>query len=250
MRPLFEARDVTVGFDGLLAVNHLSLEVFPGEVAALVGPNGAGKTTLMNVAGGFLSASHGRILFRGNDITGWPPDRVARLGIARTFQDLRLARGLSVLENVLLARPAQTGELFLSALLRSPTWRDQERRAREAAMRILERVGLPGLENNLARDLSYGQQKLLTLACCLSAESELLLLDEPFSGIHQELIKTLIGLLRELAAEAKTVLFIEHNIEAVKKLADKVIVMNQGAKVDEGPPDVLNMPKTLEIYLR
>jgi ABC-type branched-subunit amino acid transport system ATPase component len=250
MTPLLETRDVSLAFDGLLAVNRLSLEIFPGDVAALVGPNGAGKTSWFNVVNGLLRPSHGSVFFRGADITGWPGDRVARLGIARTFQDLRFARGLSAVDNVVLARPAQKGETFIGALLRRQAWARQEESAHAAARSLLQTVGLQEMETGMAQELSYGQQKLLTLACCLSTGAGLLLLDEPFSGIHPELISRLIQLLGTLASEGKTILFIEHNIEAVKKVAHRVIVLDRGCKVADGGPDVLDRPEILDIYLR
>ena len=239
-----------MAFDGLLAVNRLSLEIFSGDVVALVGPNGAGKTSWFNVVSGFYRPSHGSVSFGGVDITGWPGDRVARLGIARTFQDLRLARGLGVVDNVVLARPVQQGETLLGALFLRRAWARQEETEEAVARSLLQTVGLEEMATSMAHDLSYGQQKLLTLACCLSTGAGLLLLDEPFAGIHPELVARLIQLLGRLASEGKTILFIEHNLEAVKKVAHRVIVMDRGSKVADGGPDVLERPEVLDIYLR
>jgi ABC-type branched-subunit amino acid transport system ATPase component len=250
MTPLLQAREVSLAFDGLLAVNRLSLEIFSGDIAALVGPNGAGKTSWFNVVNGLLRPSHGSVFFKGKEITNWSGDRVARLGIARTFQDLRLARGLSVFDNVLLARPFQQGETLLGALVRCWAWARQEENAKVAARNLLQTVGLEEMASSMAQDLSYGQQKLLALACCLSTQAGLLLLDEPFSGIHPELVSRLIQLLDRLASEGKTILFIEHNLEAVKKVARRVIVLDRGSKVADGGPGVLERPEVLDIYLR
>jgi ABC-type branched-subunit amino acid transport system ATPase component len=163
---------------------------------------------------------------------------------------LRLARGLSVLDNVILARPFQRGETLLGALVRRWAWARQEEDAKVAAKSILQTVGLDEMATSMAQDLSYGQQKLLTLACCFSTQAGLLLLDEPFSGIHPELVSRLIQLLSELASEEKTILFIEHNLEAVKRVAHRVIVLDRGSKVADGGPDVLERPEVLDIYLR
>lgn len=251
MTPLLRVEQVSMAFHGVCALEELSLDVCHGRVAALVGPNGAGKTTLFNIVTGFLKPSEGRIFLRQNNITGWPADRIARHGVARTFQDLRLIPGISVIDNVMLAKNGNwLGESMAGSLFRKTSWSADESRNREEASQVLGRVGLRGCENQKPRDLSYGQQKLLTLGCCLSSGAELILLDEPFSGISPHLHDVLVGVLRELAGGNKAVLFIEHNLEVVRRLADEVIVMDHGSiKACGGPADVFSRSEVLEIYI-
>ena len=236
-------------FDGVHALADVGLRLPFNGVVAVIGPNGAGKTTLLNVLTGFLRANSGRCFLGTRELTGLAPYRIARLGITRTFQDLRLIRQVSVLDNVMLARPNQRGEKLIWALLR---WgvAAEERRNREEAMRWLRFVGLEGKADELAGELSYGQQKLLTLACCLATEARILLLDEPVSGVHPELIEEILGLMRELREQGKLVVFIEHNIAAVREVADRVIVMDEGRIIADGPPDdVLERPEIIEAYV-
>jgi ABC-type branched-subunit amino acid transport system ATPase component len=177
------------------------------------------------------------------------PHRIVGLGIARTFQDLRLIRQISVLDNVMLARPNQRGDKLIWALLR---WgvAEEEWRNRKAALQLLRFVGLEHKTHKLAGELSYGEQKLLTLACCLATEARILLLDEPVSGVHPDLIEKILKLLRELREQGKLVVFIEHNIAAVKEVADRVIVMDEGRIIADGPPaEVLERPEIIEAYV-
>jgi ABC-type branched-subunit amino acid transport system ATPase component len=251
MTPLLQVEKVSLAFHGVRAVEELSLEIYKGRVAALVGPNGAGKTTLFNIVTGFLKPFKGRIFLRENNITDWSADRIARHGVARTFQDLRLITGISVIDNVILAKNGKwLGESLTGSLFRRTAWRAEESRNREDAVQVLVRVGLRGCENQKPRDLSYGQQKLLTLGCCLSSGAELVLLDEPFAGVNPGLHDVLIAVLRELAAEKKAVLFIEHNLEVVRRAADEVIVMDHGSVRTCGrPTDVLSRSEVMEIYI-
>ena len=177
------------------------------------------------------------------------PHRVARQGIARTFQDLRLIQQVTVLENAMLARPNQKGERLWYALFRIGV-AAEEARNREEALRWLRFVGLEEKAHEAAGELSYGQQKLLTLACCVATEARILLLDEPVAGVHPEMIAKILGLLRELKAMGKLVVFIEHDIAAVREVADVVIVMDEGRIIAQGPPkEVLERPEIMEAYL-
>jgi ABC-type branched-subunit amino acid transport system ATPase component len=163
---ILECRNLIKTFDGIRAVDGVSLTVAPQQIVAIIGPNGAGKTTLFNLITGFLTPDAGSIYFKGRNITKLPPDKIARLGLARTFQDLRLIHRLTVLENVLLARPNPLGETWYGAIF--SRWQKSESKEREIAMQWLQFVGLASQANELAGTLSYGQQKLLTLACCLA----------------------------------------------------------------------------------
>jgi len=250
MDNLLEINNLLKTFDGLRAVDDFSITINQGSITGLIGPNGAGKTTLFNVITGFLDLEVGKILFKSQDISNWPPYKVAKIGISRTFQDLRLISRLSVLDNILLSCPNQVGENFLPAILQPRRVLAEEKLNKKKAKEILEFVGLTDKQNDLANNLSYGQQKLLTLACCLATDAELLLLDEPVSGIHPDMIETTIKLMKKLIQLGKTILYIEHNIEAVRQVSGHVIVMDHGQKIADGPPlEILNNQEILEAYL-
>ncbi len=236
-------------FDGVRALAGVTLGFPSSGIVAIIGPNGAGKTTLLNVWTGFLRAEQGRSFFGERELTRMAPHKVARQGMARTFQDLRLIQQVTVLENVMLARPNQKGERLWHALFRFGV-AAEEARNREEALRLLRFVGLEDKAQEAAGELSYGQQKLLTLACCLATEARILLLDEPVAGVHPEMAAKILGLLRELKAMGKLVVFIEHDIAAVRQVADLVIVMDEGRIIAQGPPkEVLERPEIMEAYV-
>lgn len=235
-------------FGGVAALDGISLQVPPATITAVIGPNGAGKTTLFNTICGFLRPDAGRVVLGGHPITRMRPYQVARLGVARTFQDLRLVLHISPLENVMLARPSQRGEGLLAALTGVAT-RAEERRNRDEAFRLLGVVGLANQAEVPSRDLSYGQQKLLTLACCLATEGNLLLLDEPVAGAHPAMAEQILALLRDIQSQGKTVLLIEHDLAAVRAGADHVVVMDGGKVVAQGhTAEVLERSEILEAY--
>lgn len=235
-------------FDGVKALADVHIEFPSTGVVAIIGPNGAGKTTLLNVLTGFASPASGRCFFGAADLTGLAPYRISRLGIARTFQDVRLVMQVSVLENVLLARPNQRGERLLGALLRLGVSEEEENRAE--AIRLLRLTGLEAKLAEKAGDLSYGQQKLLSLACCLATEARVLLLDEPVAGVHPLLVAQIVELLGELRRTGKLVVFIEHDLGVVRQLADTVIVMDRGRVIAHGAPrEVLERPEIMDAYL-
>jgi branched-chain amino acid transport system ATP-binding protein len=217
---MLKVNNLSKSFDGTVALDGFSAEVRPGEVVGLVGPNGAGKTTLFNVVTGFLRPDAGDVTYKGETLTGRPPHRVARRGVARTFQELRLIYRMTALENVLLAFPSQAGESGLGAFGRWPRVNKEERRNHEEALAMLEYVGLAEKAGELADEMSYGQQKLLSLACCL------------------------------LRSRGKTVVFIEHNFAAVTEVCDRVIFMDEGRLVAEGTPaEVRDNAEVIESYL-
>jgi len=236
-------------FDGTQALVGVPARFPASGIIAVIGPNGAGKTTLINVLTGSLMADSGRCFLGDRDITRLRPHRVARLGLTRTFQDLRLIRQVSVLENVMLARPNQRGEKLWAALVRFGT-STEEACTREASLRTLELVGLRHKAGDLAGEISYGQQKLLALACCLATEPRVLLLDEPVAGVHPELVGRILELMRELRDGGRLIIFVEHDIAAVRQVADSVIVMDDGRIIAQGPPDqVLQRPEIMEAYV-
>ena len=237
-------------FDGVKALAGFSCSLREGEILGLIGPNGAGKTTLFNVVTGFLAPERGNVVLRGIKLVGMPPHRVANAGIARTFQDLRLIRQLSVLDNVLLSYRDQPGERLGNIFFRGKSSRDQEAANRKEAVSLLEECGLAGKANDPAEDISYGQQKLLSLVCCLAAKADLLLLDEPVAGIAPEMIEKMLGIIRDLPNKGKSVMLIEHDLDAVMQVCDRVVFMDAGAKVSEGTPEeVRNDPKVIEAYI-
>lgn len=236
-------------FDGVDALADLSIELSPARITAIIGPNGAGKTTLLNVLTGFIRPEKGRCLLGGHETTFLSPYKIARLGVARTFQDLRLIFRVSAIDNILLARPHQRGERLSLALLRIGV-AAEEANNREMAMRLLSFVGLEQMALDLARDLSYGQQKLLTLACCLATDARILLFDEPVAGVHPTMAEHILELLGQLRDQGRTIVFVEHDISAVRRAADRVIVMDQGRVIADGPPrEVLERREIMEAYL-
>ena len=241
--------NLSKSFGGVHALDTLSVRFAADGIVAIIGPNGAGKTTLLNVMTGFLRADAGRCFCGDRETTRMAAHGIARLGVARTFQDLRLIEQVSVLENVMLARPNQRGEKLLYALLRFGVAVEEKQNHAEA-MRLLEFVGLAADAEKPAGELSYGQQKLLTLACCLATEARVLLLDEPVAGVHPEMVSKILELLGRLRDDGKLVVFIEHDIAAVQRAADVVIVMDEGRVIAQGPPgEVLDRPEIMEAYV-
>jgi len=237
-------------FDGVKALADFSCSLRPGEILGLMGPNGAGKTTLFNVLGGFILPEGGNVIFKGKNISGTPPHRIAKLGISRTFQNLRLIRQISVLDNVLLSFRSQPGERLGNVFFNWGKSCAQEEANCHEALKLLGEAGLEEKAGNPAEELSYGQQKLLSLVCCLAAKTELLLLDEPVAGIAPEVIERILGIIRGLPSKGKSVILIEHNLDAVMQTCDRVVFMDAGAKISEGTPEeVRNDPRVIEAYI-
>jgi ABC-type branched-subunit amino acid transport system ATPase component len=246
---MLRCEGLSKSFDGVHALVDVHLGFPNSGIVAIIGPNGAGKTTLLHVLTGFLRPDAGRCFYGARETTHLPPHRIARLGVGRTFQDLRLILQVPVLENVLLARPAQRGERLWPALSRFGV-AAEEKRNREEALQLLHFVGLEAKASDLAGELSYGQQKLLTLACCLATEAKVLLLDEPVAGVHPEMVTHILALLSQLGTTGKLVIFIEHDLIAVRQIADLIIVMDEGKVIAQGPPhEVLDRPEIMEAYL-
>ena len=246
---MLRCEGLSKSFDGVHALVDVHLRFPTSGIVAIIGPNGAGKTTLLHVLTGFLRPDTGRCFCGERETTHLPPHHIGRLGIARTFQDLRLILQVPVLENVLLARPTQRGERLWPALLRFGVAAEEERNRGEA-LQLLHFVGLEAKASDRAGELSYGQQKLLTLACCLATGAKILLLDEPVAGVHPEMVTPILELLCQLGTTGKLVVFIEHDLIAVSQIADRIIVMDEGKIIAQGPPhDVLERPEIMEAYL-
>jgi branched-chain amino acid transport system ATP-binding protein len=237
-------------FDGIKAVDHLSLDVEDNSIVALVGPNGSGKTTIFNLVTGFLRPDNGRVFFDRKNITSLSPYKVARLGIGRTFQNIRLFPQISVLDNVMLGLRYDAGEGFWAALFQTGKMKRQEERNRQRAQEILKLIGLSEKRDALAENLSHGQRKLLELARILALDPKVLLLDEPFAGLFPETKKFMLDFLKNLKTRGKTIVFIEHNINTVTGLAEKVIVLNEGKKIAEGmPEEIRENEEVRRVYL-
>ena len=238
-------------FDGVTALKDFSCVVKPNEILGLIGPNGAGKTTLFNVVTGFLAPDSGDVHFKGKNITHLSPYKISRLGLVRTFQNLRLIRQLSVLENVLLCFPNQAGEQLTNVFFKWKTSKQQELKNTDKAMDLLKQAGLDKKAYDPAEALSYGQQKLLSIICCLAEDSEILLLDEPVAGIAPQMIETILEVIMGLPKLGKSVILIEHNLDAVMQVCNRVIFMDAGIKISEGTPEeVHNDPKVIEAYIK
>ncbi len=247
---VLEVQNLGKNFNGVKALSNVSFDLWTGEILGLIGPNGAGKTTFFNVLSGFIEPDAGKIIFKGDDITGNAPHRIANLGISRTFQDLRLIRQISVLDNILFSCRGQYGENLTNVFFRRKIILDQEALNSKEAMMLLEKIGMADKSGDPAEDLSYGQQKLLSLVCSLAAKPDVLLLDEPVAGVAPEMIERILGTISELPSTGRSVIFIEHNLEAVMQVCNRVIFMDAGAKVSEGAPEVVrNDPKVIEAYV-
>jgi ABC-type branched-subunit amino acid transport system ATPase component len=242
-------KNIEKSFDGTRALVDVSIQFPKAGIIALVGPNGAGKTTLLNVLTGFLRPDSGHCWMNGEDITLLPPYQVVQHGIVRSFQEVRLVRQISVLENVLLACPQQRGEDFPRALLRFGLASEKVRN-RTVAQKWLRFFNLEGNASVLAGDLSYGQQKLVSLACCLATGAKVVLLDEPVAGLDPEMVRVIVELLRSLRQTGCLIVFVEHNLATVREVANEVIVMDQGKIIARGPPDeVLELRAIMDAFV-
>lgn len=242
-------RNVSKSFGGIKAVNGLSMELQTGKITALIGANGAGKTTVFNLLTGALSLDSGEVFLGGANITGLRPDQIAQLGMVRSFQDVRLFSGMTVLDNVLLGVPGQAGEHLGPLFGRVGLTRATEREARTIACRWLEFVGMEDFAGVRVDALGYGQQKLVSLARILATDAQVLLLDEPASGIDYQFLDEMLDVISHLRDEGRTVCIVEHNLDVVGRLADHVYFMEVGAVTAEGNiADLTGDPRLAEVY--
>jgi ABC-type branched-subunit amino acid transport system ATPase component len=246
---LLEVRGLVKRFLGVTAVDGVDLAVEPGELVSLIGPNGSGKTTLFNCVTGYLAADGGRVTFRGRELIGAPPHRVARLGVGRTFQQVSVFPRLSALENLLVFLQQHQEEQLLARLLRTPGVRRLEAQAVERAHRLLALVGLGERAAAPAGSLSYGQRKLLAFAGALMPDPELLLLDEPAAAVNPTMINQMKEHILALHRQGKTVVLVEHNMDVVMDISQRIVVLDHGQKIAEGPPAAIRRDaRVIEAY--
>jgi branched-chain amino acid transport system ATP-binding protein len=249
--PLLEIRNVTMQFGGVTAIDNLSFQVEPGTIYGLIGPNGAGKTTIFNIITGNYQPTEGTVVFDGEDITGTKPNKVVAKGIARTFQNIRLFKSMSVLENILIGFHDQIPYTYLEAILRLPRYHGYERRIRVEAMGILEEFGIADFAQHEATALSYGDQRKVEIARALATKPRLLLLDEPAAGMNPIETEDLSNIIHKIKKDYNlTILLIEHDMKFVNAMCETVTVLDYGEKIFEGPPaDAIVDEKVVAAYL-
>ncbi len=247
---LLKAKQITVRFGGVQALKNLELDVKAGVIHGLIGPNGSGKTTFINAVAGFYRPASGSILFLGHDITGLKPHQVTRLGIARTFQNIRLFKTMTVLENVIVGHHCRGTSGLLNSVFRPPSFYTEEKEVREEGKELLKFFGLWQRRNDLAGDLPYGQQRLLELARALASKPRLLLIDEPAAGMNEQETKWLIELLLKIHQQGYTMLIIEHDMKLIMNLSQHITVLDFGEKIAEGPPEeIQHNSRVIQAYL-
>jgi ABC-type branched-subunit amino acid transport system ATPase component len=247
---LLDVKNLTLRFDGLVAVNNVSFSLNRGGITALVGPNGSGKTTVFNLITGFSKVQEGEIFFKDIKITNLFPHQIAQMGVSRTFQNIRLFPQLTVLENLLLALKYEKGDSLSSSLFRTDIVTREDNKNKNKALELLDLVNLRCKQDDCAQTLSHGQQKLLELVRTVATDAELILLDEPTAGVFPDMRVKIFQLIQNLRDNGKTILFIEHDMKAVMGIAEKIVVMNFGKKIAEGTPDdIMNNKQVIEAYL-
>lgn len=242
---------LTLSFGGLMALHEVDLEVKNGEFLSIIGPNGAGKTSLLNCITGFYRPQKGRIIFNGEDITGLPPYEVTKRGIGRTFQNIELFPGMTVLSNIFLARHLYCDYSFAKASLFTRSVQNEEVRHRRIVEEIIDFLEMQPIRKKLVGSLPYGLRKRVELGRALALEPKLLILDEPFAGMTLEEKEDMVRFLREINRRwNQTIILVEHDMAVVMSISERIVVLNFGEKIAEGPPDVIkNHPEVIKAYL-
>jgi len=247
---ILQVEGLTKKFGGVIAVDQLSFQVEPSEIFGIIGPNGAGKSTVLHLICGFHPATAGKIVFDGTEISGLKPHQIARQGIGRNFQASVLFMNLSVIENVFLAFHMHYKINIWQNLFRLPPAVKEEKELRGQAEAILERLGLGPFKNEVTRNLPHGYQRILGVCIALATNPKLLLLDEPMTGMNQNEISTMMKVVRGIRDSGITIVMIEHNMDAIMNLCDRITVLNYGRKIAEGlPEEIRNDQNVIEAYL-
>ena len=253
--PILSVRGLTMEFGGIRALDKLDLQIYPGQIAALIGPNGAGKTTFFNCLTGIYMPTAGELHLSppeqpGRRLNGLKPNQVTEAGLARTFQNIRLFPGMTVLENVMIGRHCRTKAKIFGAILRNPRTRKEEKETVDISRALLAKVGLADVADEFARNLPYGAQRRLEIARALATEPLLLLLDEPAAGMNPQETQNLTSLIRNIRDEGLSILLIEHDMKLVMSLSDYIFVVDYGRKIAEGTSEEVRInPVVIKAYL-
>ncbi len=247
---LLEVRAVSKRFGGIRAIEDITFSLKQGLILSIIGPNGAGKTTLFNCLTGFMKLTRGNIIFSGTHISSLTADRINRLGISRTFQNIRLFKGMSVIENVMVAQHAKIRSGLMPIIAHTPAFLNEEASVRQTAYEYLEFLGLESFAEQNAGNLPYGAQRRLEIARALASEPQLILLDEPSAGMNPLETDEMMATIRKMREMGKTIILIEHDMKFVMGISDRIIVLDHGVKIAEGSPqEVKNNPLVIEAYL-
>ena len=247
---MIETQELTKSFVGLTAVNKLNLKVNKGEILGLIGPNGSGKTTVFNLLTGFLKPTSGKIFFEGEEISRKPPHARAKLGMARTFQLIRVFRDFTISRNMVAAAHLHPKIGWWEAVFDIPQYRRKDKQVSEETLKILKFLGLEGQKDEIAKNLPHGHQKLLSIALALATNPKLLLLDEPLAGMSPKEVDAALEIIAEIRRQGKTILLIEHNMAAVMNICDRIVALNFGTEIANGlPEEVSKNQDVIQAYL-
>ncbi|MEH7546666.1 MULTISPECIES: ABC transporter ATP-binding protein [Bacillaceae] len=245
-----ETRNLTKRFGGLVAVNNVDFTIEQGKINAIIGPNGAGKSTFFNLISGFHRPSSGKVIYKGQDISSLPSNKIAEMGVARTFQTTNLFEQSTVLDNVIVGHRLRTKSNLLDAILRTPRLTREEAQCREKAMEVLEFVELKNAANKLVGNLTQEEKKRTAFALALATDPDIVFLDEPAAGVNPDETEGLAELMKKMAGKGITVCLIEHKMQMIMKIADKIMVLNYGEKIAEGRPEEIRSNETvIKAYL-
>jgi branched-chain amino acid transport system ATP-binding protein len=245
-----ETKRLTKKFEGLAAVNNVNFSIERGKINAIIGPNGAGKSTFFNLISGFHPPSSGQVIFKGRDITHLPPNKIAELGIARTFQTTNLFEQSTVLDNVIVGHRLRTKSNLFDAIFRTKRLKREEEQCKEKAMEVLEFVGLTNVANKMVANISQEEKKRVSIALALATDPEIVFLDEPAAGVNPDETEGLAMLIEKMVQNGITVCLIEHKMQMIMKLAHKIMVLNYGEKIAEGTPEeIKNNETVIKAYL-